>query len=609
MPSDEAVGDGAREPDQGADQSQMKSHWGPGPHSGSDAEPPRLPDSQLRDEVPLASASAEKIRSDLETQSRSALSKPQFLHPSSIVFGILANIRKFIIPAAVGLFTAAQGGVWGFGVAGFVFGMSILGTLFRYFTLRYRLDGTDLVVSEGFIFRRVRSVPIHRIQNMDLVQSPIHRFLGVAEVNIETASGNEPEATLRVLTQQQITDLRTALFGSEGNALQADLPNRANSEGTSTTQDHTGAVVQPLTAQRGNLVHSIPLKDLLIAGLASNRGMVIVGILFGFVWQFDLEERFDIDWLIQLNPEQADSLQFALWGIVLVIAFFLLLRLFGMAWYVHRFFGYELREYGEDLRVSCGLFTKVTATIPRRRIQFITVHRPLLLRYLSLASVRIETAGGSGTNDENANATVARRWFLPVVPEEDVNAILRKLRHGLDWSAMQETVEWHGVSPFTERRLLRLASLGVVCLAMAIVGISHSRGWTLIAAIMLGIAVGLLAFLFLALVIRKKARSRRFARNDFGVVYQSGLLTRKLSFAFFDRIQSVAFMASPFDRRWKMATLAIDTAAAGPAEHRIQISYLDDRFAREQYLELAELATAHLSGQHDLDHASATVHT
>ena len=52
---------------------------------------------------------------------------------------------------------------------------------------------------------------------------------------------------------------------------------------------------------------------------------------------------------------------------------------------------------------------------------------------------------------------------------------------------------------------------------------------------------------------------------------------------FFEKIQSLSVSQSPFDRRWKMATLAIDTAAAGPADHLIEIPYLDARFAEQEF--------------------------
>ncbi len=62
---------------------------------------------------------------------------------------------------------------------------------------------------------------------------------------------------------------------------------------------------------------------------------------------------------------------------------------------------------------------------------------------------------------------------------------------------------------------------------------------------------------------------------DWGVVFRSGMLYRKCSLTFFDKIQGVRLSQSPFDRRWKMNTVEIDTAAAGPADHQIHVSMFE----------------------------------
>ena len=44
-------------------------------------------------------------------------------------------------------------------------------------------------------------------------------------------------------------------------------------------------------------------------------------------------------------------------------------------------------------------------------------------------------------------------------------------------------------------------------------------------------------------------------------------------------------------RRWKMATLCIDTAGAGPAEHKIHVRLLDASFARQELQAIAREAS------------------
>ncbi|MEZ6137812.1 MAG: PH domain-containing protein [Pirellulaceae bacterium] len=539
-----------------------------------------LPEAGPNDSLLIATTEDTKQRQALAT-----LSEPSFLHPSSILFQAASHIRKFLFPAIVAVFSAASGGVWGIGIALVLFGGALVATLVRYFTLRYRVQGEDFVVTEGLLFRRVRSVPIRRIQNVDLVQNVLHRVFGVAEVRIETASGTEPEATLRVLTSQQIQQLRDAIFGTQETH---PVTNAAIVQSDGALREV--ALKPQETSQQ---LHHCSPKQLVLAGLTSNRGMILLSVAVGiyfqnrYTWNPGESGWIDSRWfqwpreqLASILPGNAGPIYYAIVVLGAFIVLMLALRIFGAAWYILRFYDHQLSRHGEDLQISCGLLTKVSATIPRKRIQFISVHRTWLMRPLGLASIRVETAGGGGKAGEDAAATVSRRWFLPVVAWGDVPRLLSQLRPGLIWD--DQAVAWQAVSPRTSRRLMRMGIL--ICLAISVGGFFAWQPW--------GGMLGLVCFPGFAWLAIKKSRAMRYARTDWGVAYRSGLFTRKLSFAFYDRIQTLGLQQSPFDRRWQMATLAIDTAAAGPAEHVIAVSYLDADFARQQFEDLQHVLLA-----------------
>jgi putative membrane protein len=61
---------------------------------------------------------------------------------------------------------------------------------FRYHTLRYRLDGEGLSMSWGILFRREIHLTYDRIQDIHLVSNLVERWLGLARIQIQTASGS-----------------------------------------------------------------------------------------------------------------------------------------------------------------------------------------------------------------------------------------------------------------------------------------------------------------------------------------------------------------------------------------------------------------------------------
>ncbi len=516
------------------------------------------------------------------------------LHPISLMFSLIGQIKSNVIPTIFGLLGAANGNSFYIILACVFLIPSVALSIVRYFTVRYRIFNGDLVVNEGLIFRRTRTVPVERIQNIDLVQGVLHRIFKVAEVRVETASGTKPEAVLSVLSLGQVELLRRSVFrrptdgegaavGTATNMNAGGFAREDANEACCETHFAPDAPADPSPDRAAfTQVQSSPVSQCLLkistgslakAGFASDRGLIMVGVLLGVFFQFDsrAQQDYDFRFLSQWIPTISNPFVTAAIAIGVCLLGFLLLRVLGVGWYVMRFFGYQLRLSGEDFKISCGLLTKVSATVPRKRIQFISVHSNLVSRWLGLSSIRIETAGGAGTENENATATVSRRWFIPVIASADVAEMIGHLRPGVRWQP--EGYHWQHLSDKSGTRMARIAA--VTSSLLAPLGYAFFGIW--------GCSVSLIALPILVVYAIKKSRSVKFSRTSFGVAYRSGILTRKISLTFFEKIQSAAITQTPWDRRWQMATLSVDTAAAGPADHAIEIKYLDAEVARRQY--------------------------
>jgi uncharacterized membrane protein YdbT with pleckstrin-like domain len=61
---------------------------------------------------------------------------------------------------------------------------------FRYHTLRYRFDNEGIHMSWGIIFRREVMLTYARIQDIHLRSNIVERWLGLARIEVETASGS-----------------------------------------------------------------------------------------------------------------------------------------------------------------------------------------------------------------------------------------------------------------------------------------------------------------------------------------------------------------------------------------------------------------------------------
>jgi len=78
-----------------------------------------------------------------------------------------------------------------YALAGLVFAPVVFVPLyFKYHTLRYRLDEEGISASWGILFRREVHLTYRRIQDIHVKRNLIERWLGIATVEVQTASGS-----------------------------------------------------------------------------------------------------------------------------------------------------------------------------------------------------------------------------------------------------------------------------------------------------------------------------------------------------------------------------------------------------------------------------------
>lgn len=112
-------------------------------------------------------------------------------------------------------------------------GMVILIPLlfFRYETMRFRFDAEGIHMRWGLLFRRQINLTYARIQDIHLTSGLIQRWLGLADVKIQTASGSSgAEMTLEGLREfEAIRDfLYTRMRGYRDRSARApETPQRA----------------------------------------------------------------------------------------------------------------------------------------------------------------------------------------------------------------------------------------------------------------------------------------------------------------------------------------------------------------------------------------------
>jgi putative membrane protein len=102
-----------------------------------------------------------------------------------------------------------------------VFFVALVVLYFRYHSMRYRIDEEGLSMSWGVLFRREIHLTYARIQDIHLNSNLVERWLGLARIEIQTASGSsKAEMTIEGVAAYEA--LRDYLYGKMRGARHLD---------------------------------------------------------------------------------------------------------------------------------------------------------------------------------------------------------------------------------------------------------------------------------------------------------------------------------------------------------------------------------------------------
>ncbi len=512
----------------------------------------------------------------------------QRLHPASILFALAGSLKALAVPAlllmlgtsrssgAPGRFFGAPQGnweVWAMFLLIPATGLAIA----RYLSFRLRYDESEIVIRTGIVFRNERHVPYARIQNLGAVRNVFHRLLGVTEVRVETGGGREVEATISVVPVAAFEEMRRRVF-------EARAPGR----------DHTGPAARAETAREPaedeRTLLRLPVRELVLHGLIENRSLLVIGALAGLLWELGLLEgvadrvfgdrsygRGVIrDVLRAVSGGARLPVERMLPALAVAAGVLAAVQFAWVAWVVTRLHGFRVTRAGEDLRTEFGLFTRVTSTIPLRRVQTMTMYEGPLQRLVGRMSVRVETAGGVGAG--GGTATREREWIAPIVRPAAVAALTREILPEFE----PDRMDWHPVHPRAFRRAVKRTIAGAVTASVVSAAVVGS-GAILVFAVALPWAV---------IAARKHVRHLGWAVDEDVVVFRSGWIWRRVTVVRVVKVQAVMVLQSPFDRRTAMARVRVDTAGASERSHRVDVPYLPSDVARGLYQHLAAKAAS-----------------
>lgn len=450
----------------------------------------------------------------------------------SPLVGVYPLVRSMF---GVVLVALATGRLWLLGVT---LAVALLGSIAAWLRRTWSFDGELITLDEGVVNRSFRRVPVVRVQQVEISEPLLHRFLGLAIVRIATAGGaTESGVRLDALARAHALEVRDAILAARA-AARADV---ARSDGGSTPPLPPPPPEQPIV--------QLSTARIMLSGITSSTLLVVVAAGAAVL---DLVGRLP-DGVADSVEGRAESVAGSLTWVTGVVALVIITCAAAAVSAVAMHHDLTVVRAGDELRLRRGLFERRDAVVPIARVQAVVIRQNPAQRLLGMASVRVRSAGGAGSDDS---------LTIPLADQAEIDRLVT--------AATNEVVPLDGLTPAPTSARLRRITRRMPAAAMVAASLLAAGLDGLLVAVVAAICV--VAAVALGVDAYANLGHRLDRRH---LVVRWGSLVKRTVVVTTERIQSTRIGASPFQRRVELATMRLDLAGIGGTP--LIVDQLDDR--------------------------------
>ena len=329
------------------------------------------------------------------------------MHPAAAIVSFVRQLRELLIPFLFFFVFGTRGDsiniyyMIAIGV-GLVFALVV--GIFTWLRFYYWVEDGELRMEHGVFVKKKRFIPLERIQTIDTSAGIIQRMFGIVKLQVETAgSGNEAEAIMTAVTKEDAASLKELLLTKNKGAQVEEV-------------DGNGELILGVdqTVSKEQPSYRVTWKDLLIVGSTSGGVGVVLSGVIAFTTQ--IEQLLPMERIFDQFGELLQASIIFVSTIVFFVLFVSWIISIGMT--MLRYGNFHVVKNEDKLVVSRGIIEKKQMTIPLARIQAIRITQNIIRQPFGLATVYVESAGGS--SGEGDTSTI----LFPLVKLRDVGELL-----------------------------------------------------------------------------------------------------------------------------------------------------------------------------------------
>ncbi|PEZ82401.1 PH domain-containing protein [Bacillus sp. AFS017274] len=260
----------------------------------------------------------------------------------------------------------------------------VISIILKWYTYKYQIKEGTIYITSGLISKSYRTVPLHKVQNVQQRTTLFHKIFSLTSLTFETGmTGDQGTVPFEVISRREAERLEGEYASKqEIPVIEVDIPEERIAEPT-----------------HGKTIHFTPTKqDVLKASFTSLSFLALIPILATLYNTLD-------DFI---NLENAEGFLAKLldtwWIITIVLAGLICVAVaFGIVSTFVKYGKYEISSDHERIYIKKGVLDESAFSIQKEKVQAVEITQSIIKRLLGLAEVQLVSAGNTGDEELETN--------------------------------------------------------------------------------------------------------------------------------------------------------------------------------------------------------------
>ncbi|SIR92074.1 putative membrane protein [Peribacillus simplex] len=260
----------------------------------------------------------------------------------------------------------------------------VISVILKWYTYKYQIKEGTIYITSGLISKSYRTVPLHKVQNVQQRTTLFHKIFSLTSLTFETGvTGDQGTVPFEVISRKEAERLEGEYASKqEIPVIEVDIPEKR--------------IAEPINEKT---IHFTPTKqDVLKASFTSLSFLALIPILATLYNTLD-------DFI---NLENAEGFLAKLldtwWIITIVLAGFVCVAVaFGIVSTFVKYGKYEISSDHERIYIKKGVLDESAFSVQKEKVQAVEITQSIIKRLLGLAEVKLVSAGNTGGEELETN--------------------------------------------------------------------------------------------------------------------------------------------------------------------------------------------------------------